>query len=336
LELSVTTKKQEVHILEKSTYDLSTDLALQQKHSKTELLELEQAVSNAKTELENIQTTRSSLENKIATLEDKAREDGNLAGAGETRVRKIEKTINSLEQKNTKLEKDLSEKTARAAELKSEILDAEKLRKDVPLLTRTREKEEHDLALAKSRHKDVQKTLADLEKRSAKLQNELAGLEQSRSESSMLGANITALRHDLTDLEARKNTIADAFDLHWGTVHAISRELIKRIDLLDDMIRRYSKTKSSGDVVAQLEVYKHSLEDILKLHNVKPYAFKEGTPLDLGKRRRVKIVEDVSGNRNSDAATATIVETIRPGYICPNGDDGDVILRKAEVITCDA
>ena len=120
-----------------------------------------------------------------------------------------------------------------------------------------------------------------------------------------------------------------------ATVQVMSRQLIRRIDLLEDMIRYY-RGKFAADTVSQLETLRDSFLDLLNENKVTVYSFPPGTEINIDHRRKIKIVESRNGNNGTNGSNggARILETVRPGYLCGgSADEGEIILRKAEVIT---
>lgn len=120
-----------------------------------------------------------------------------------------------------------------------------------------------------------------------------------------------------------------------ATVEVMSRQLIKRIDLLDDLIALYRKDEATQAVSEQLTALRQGFLDMLDEHFVKPYSLDPGTPLNVNERRRITIVESRAGDQGADQQGPTrVYKTVRPGYICGGTDASkEQILRKAEVIT---
>jgi len=135
---------------------------------------------------------------------------------------------------------------------------------------------------------------------------------------------MAALSTDLADLDIGAS---DDGETDWESVHAMSKQLIKKIDLLDDMVNRYRAEDRASDVADQLDLFKQSLLDILGKHSVEAFHFDAGTQLDVATRKRIVIVGGTKGSNSG-----TISNTLRPGYLCHNEELGkETVLRKAEV-----
>jgi molecular chaperone GrpE (heat shock protein) len=120
-------------------------------------------------------------------------------------------------------------------------------------------------------------------------------------------------------------------DLHAANgenVQQFAKGLIKRIDLLDDLIANVADRDASA--AAQLGPLRASFEDLLREHSVEPFTVEVGKPIDVATRKKITIVE---ATKDQDGATE-IAEVFRPGYLWQNGGGGaPMVLRKAEVRT---
>jgi hypothetical protein len=128
--------------------------------------------------------------------------------------------------------------------------------------------------------------------------------------------------------EERQKTFADAPDPTWGTVHAISKGIIRQVDLLDDLIGHLMSHNSSREAIEQMSIFRAGLMDILTEYSVEPYSFEPGFVVDVSARKRIQIVES-----REDSGNETRIETTcRPGYVCNNGGkEAQTLLRKSEV-----
>ncbi len=114
------------------------------------------------------------------------------------------------------------------------------------------------------------------------------------------------------------------------------RKLIAKLDLIDDLAKRYDNKWLYPRVAEQLGVLKRSFVDFLQDHSVRQFDLQPGTVLSLAERKRIKLVPLPNGSvRKPENGSADhpsyVVETLRPGYVFQNGDK-DVIIRKAEVV----
>jgi chromosome segregation ATPase len=114
------------------------------------------------------------------------------------------------------------------------------------------------------------------------------------------------------------------------------RKLIAKLDLLDDLTKRYDNKWRYPKVAEQLGILKRSFVDFLQDHSVRQFDLEPGTVLSVAERKRIKLVPLQNGAAkkpvsNGAATTSQVVETLRPGYVYRNGSK-DVIIRKAEVV----
>lgn len=113
-------------------------------------------------------------------------------------------------------------------------------------------------------------------------------------------------------------------------VDDVCRDLIKRLDLLDDLIERYQKGENT-EIVSDLEILKQSFQDMLGQYQVEPYSFDPDTEIDLEMRKKIQVVETVK--KRSKEKTSRILETVNEGYMRRLEGSQPVILRKARVTT---
>ncbi|MFT5407783.1 MAG: chromosome segregation ATPase, partial [Verrucomicrobiales bacterium] len=141
------------------------------------------------------------------------------------------------------------------------------------------------------------------------------------------------LQTELKILRNRKKTLTKAVDTEWGTVHLFAKGVIKRLDLVEDMIERYEAEDIGGDVTGQLKILRSSLQDALMEHSVEAYTYKPGTEISVGDRKRIKIIE-VDRTAPATPGKTNILKTLRVGYVCHNAEGSPkTILRKSDVIT---
>ncbi len=167
----------------------------------------------------------------------------------------------------------------------------------------------------------AQADLAALETRLAAARGDAAGLH-------VLSAQAAELTKSIKALEERRNTLSEAPDPNWGTVHLLAKSIIKQVDLLDDLIAHLVAHKAPTEAIEQMSLLRAGLTDLLADNSVVPYTFEPGTALDLASRKRIQIVE----SRDVPGTHTRIDRVFRPGYVCTNGTLGvQTLLRKAEV-----
>lgn len=123
------------------------------------------------------------------------------------------------------------------------------------------------------------------------------------------------------------------------TEQLICRELIDRLELLEDMLKRYQQSWFFPKVADQLNLLKDSFLVLLKNHSVDQFDLEPGTELSVDSRKKIQLisVDDLDDpklkrlSQQGDGQRTRVLQTIRPGYIYSKGGQ-DVIIRKAEVV----
>lgn len=125
------------------------------------------------------------------------------------------------------------------------------------------------------------------------------------------------------------------------TEQVICKELIDRLELLEDLMARYQQSWFFPKIAEQLNLLRDSFMGLLRNHSVDQFNLEPGTELSVESRKKIQLisVDDLddsrlkrkSAQKAEDAKRTTVVETLRPGYIYSKGGE-DVIIRKAEVI----
>jgi chromosome segregation ATPase len=113
------------------------------------------------------------------------------------------------------------------------------------------------------------------------------------------------------------------------------RKLIGKLDLIDDLAKRYDNKWLYPKVSEQLGILKRSFVEFLQDHSVQPFDLEPGTVVSISERKRIKLVPLQNGApkkaNGNGSQSSLVVETVRPGYVYRNGSK-DVIIRKAEVV----
>ncbi len=115
------------------------------------------------------------------------------------------------------------------------------------------------------------------------------------------------------------------------TVIVFAGDLIKRIDLVDILIQRFSGSSANAALDQQLRTLRASLEDILAQHSISEFTVAPGAEVDVDLRLRITIVESIAG-----PARPKVIDSFRPGFVYTAEDGREVILRKVEVKTSSA
>ncbi|MEO0414656.1 MAG: hypothetical protein AAF226_06860, partial [Verrucomicrobiota bacterium] len=118
------------------------------------------------------------------------------------------------------------------------------------------------------------------------------------------------------------------------TEEQICRQLVSRVDLLDDLYRQFRRKPFYRHATEQLGILKNSFIDLLAEHSVDKFDLEPGTELSIDHRKQIQLIQqqkNAAVAKKSGGARSRVVETVRSGYIYRrNGKD--VIIRKAEVV----
>lgn len=107
---------------------------------------------------------------------------------------------------------------------------------------------------------------------------------------------------------------------------AVGRALVKRIDLLDDMVRHAARRRDSR-VEEQLSLLRRDLVELLRECSVESFHFSDGDVVTADMRREIQIV----GGKAVGERTV-ISETVLCGFRYRHDAEETMILRKAEVV----
>ena len=285
--------------------------------SEVQLADLQKTITNAEAssieakqvqaDLTALHVQKTSLENEVASLKDTVntfKEDSEKAVKLRAEVSALESSVASLAPK----ENELQEITAKLAITERGLTS---------VISQTTD--------AEASYTQAKEALDAAQHELASAQANAKAAEQNKSEAEQ---SAVSLKERVAELEDQKETLESAQDLEWGTVHVLAKNLIRRIDLLDDLLKAVRAGKKDQDFVDQLVALREALLDILREHSVEAFHFPEGTPIDLSTRKRILIL----GGAEDSPSGKEIAATVRPGYFCSNGDLGsETLLRKAEV-----
>ncbi|MEM9016851.1 MAG: hypothetical protein AAGC68_07535, partial [Verrucomicrobiota bacterium] len=117
------------------------------------------------------------------------------------------------------------------------------------------------------------------------------------------------------------------------------RKLIAKLDLIDDLSKKYDNRWRFPKVADQLSLLKSSFLDFLHDHSVTEFQLEPGTVLSVEERKRIKLVPPTEANgtskrlpsSNGSNGSSKVIETVRPGYLLQSGN-ASIVIRKAEVI----
>jgi molecular chaperone GrpE (heat shock protein) len=180
--------------------------------------------------------------------------------------------------------------------------------------------------------------LAGMEKRGSAevdaMRKDLAAMEKRKGDYAQAEAQMKQwqeiekrLRGQLVELEEKHEIMRRGLNTDEATVLIFANDLIKRIDLIDVLIQRYTGTNGGG-IDQQLRTLRASFEDILHQHGVTEFEIAPGTEVDVAMRHRISIMDSVPGK-----SKPKVIENYRPGFIYSHPDGREIILRKVEVKT---
>ena len=209
-------------------------------------------------------------------------------------------------------------------------------------MEQTEQEKTAQVALFQKKQEEIEKSAHKLEELLQKLNdsekrvNDLRKLE-AELEKSVLRAQRSALsRKGIYSEEGESSTVM------WPeTEELICRELIERVELLEDLLRQYESRWFFPKVAEQLNLLRDSFMVLLKDHSVDQFDLEPGTELSVKSRGRIHLISlnevgDPRLKRKSiqnleNSSRTTVLQTIRPGYVYRNAGQ-DVIIRKAEVV----
>ena len=125
------------------------------------------------------------------------------------------------------------------------------------------------------------------------------------------------------------------------TEELICRELIEKMELLEDLLKAYQQRRFFPKFAEQLHLLQDSFMALLRNHSVDRFDLEPGTELSVESRKKIQLIsaddlgdpriKKISAQRKAKNGRTTVLETVRPGYVYRNGGK-DIIIRKAEVI----
>ena len=95
--------------------------------------------------------------------------------------------------------------------------------------------------------------------------------------------------------------------------------------MMDELTIQARPNNGDDGTHKQIALMRTALLDALAEHGVETFSYSDGSKIDETNRDRIEIVE-------GDPKQGKVITTLKPGFICRNGDDGKpTVLRKAEV-----
>ncbi len=292
---------------------------------------LEEQGLQFRTEIRSLEERYEALHEEKLTL---ASEDANLMKIREQLVETTAKK-RSVEDELTELKSGVKTFQARYRELQTQ---KESLLKD-------REELKAELNAARTEHDRLVKRSNESKEQQTKLTETIAAAERRIQSLKKLESEMEQAveRKRQQSLLSRSDVFSSGFDALPAKgqfpQEDFYRKLISKLDLLDDLTKRYDNKWRYPKVAEQLAILKRSFVEFLNDHSVKQFDLEPGTPLSVAERKRIKLVPLKNGasktpETNGNGSTphnSHVVETLRPGYVYQDGSK-DVIIRKAEVV----
>ena len=307
------------------------------------LKEAEEKISELDQELKELRETHEAEVQNWESRYDQLREEKLSLASEDSNLKRIREQIREAQAERRTIETNLK-KLRTGHETSSEQFES--LQEQKQSLLREREGLKAELNAARNELETAQKRQQQSEQRREKLAGTIASSEK----------RIAALQKLESEIEnvverKRKQGIISRSEIFSATSAELSspngefsredfyRKLINKLDLIDDLSKRYDNRWRYPRVAEQLTLLKSSFLDFLHDHSVKEFNLEPGTVLSVEERKRIKLVpqkESVSKKSKplpsrTNGQRSKVVTTIRPGYVYKDGGR-DVIIRKAEVI----
>tara|TARA_R110000850_G_scaffold20056_1_gene59980 strand:- start:522 stop:3716 length:3195 start_codon:yes stop_codon:yes gene_type:complete len=111
------------------------------------------------------------------------------------------------------------------------------------------------------------------------------------------------------------------------------RQLVTKLDLVDDLMKRYENKWRYTKIIQQLALLKNAFLELLEDHSVSQFQLKPGTPMCLNQSNRIDLapLKDGTLPKLKPFGKSEVIETVCPGYLFNDGSR-DIIIRKAKVL----
>ncbi len=312
--------------------------------AEAEIVSLRDTIEGLESEAEK---NREKFEAEISDWEtrfDQLREEKLTLASEDANLKRIRDQIHEAQAEKKGIESDLSKLSAG---MKNFQMQHEELGAQKEALLKEREELKAGLNAARLELESVQRRQAESQNQEEKLAETIDSAERriqslKKLESQMEQAVERKRQSGIlsrSDVFSSKEAAAAAASAEFSE-EDFYRKLITKLDLIDDLSKRYDNRWRYPKVSDQLSILKSSFLDFLHDHSVREFRLDPGTVLSVEERKRIKLVppdQATNGKKNLPANAAAngnssrVVETVRPGYIYKNGTS-DIVIRKAEVI----
>ena len=318
-------------------------------HERRTREEVEANYADARMEIEKLKSEAEELQSRFdAEVKeweeryDKLREEKLTLASEDANLKRIREQIIAAKEQKDEIEDELS---SLSEDMKTFQAQHDKIKTQKNDLVKDREELKAGLNVARSELESIQRRCSDSQSHEAKLAETIESAEKRIRSLKKLEAEMEQAfeRKRQKGILSRSEIFSEATSELISGDSEFSKEefykkLISRLDLIDDLSKRYDNKWRYPKVSDQLALLKGSFVDFLHDHSVREFQLDPGTTLSVEERKRIKLVppKDANGSRapqrNSENGSGSqVVETVRPGYVYQNGGK-DVILRKAEVI----
>lgn len=353
-------REQDLAVLEKTKAGFSNALSSNWKHlgiarsaadSERSARERSEAeIASAKAEIEKLESeaekNRIRFEEEIADWEkrfDQLREEKLTLASEDANLKRIRDQILEAQSEKKLIETDLSKLSSG---MKNFQRQHDELESQKDALLKEREELKAGLNAARLELESVQRRQAESQSQEEKLAEMIDSAERRIQSLKKLEAQMEqAVERKRQSGILSRSDVFSAKDIKETASHGdfseeeFYRKLISKLDLIDDLSRRYDNRWRYPKVCDQLSILKNSFLDFLHDHSVREFRLDPGTVLSVEERKRIKLVppDQANGKKGLPSApgqngnSSRVVETVRPGYIYKNGSV-DIIIRKAEVI----
>lgn len=206
-----------------------------------------------------------------------------------------------------------------AAPLPAVNNDGDMLKQQQQLLAQQRDAFRAEMAGAESRLASVRAEINALEGEKSKLTSETTGAPANA------GTNMDEL---ISSIEKIRDEISSGLaSSHEEETQLIYiNDIIKRLDLIDILIQRYSSPDRDKGIEKRLKELHGSFLTLLGSYGVTAFIISPGTALVPQMNEGVTVVEELAGPH-----TSKITECIHPGYVRVTKDGRQLMIRKLEV-----
>jgi len=318
-------------------------LSVENLQARADALEAERVAKQAKikaAEAQFIEVTQTggrlmSMSEALSSVEQRNEETArSLKKASEEELSLQVKISTLLDNQNRELARLEQIKKSRVAAEEEGLISADEIRKRIGALEKAESEAAQNLDKVELRLGQLARIESEGTKSVQTLQAELAAMEARKADFALAETKMRQwqdiekrLQGQLAELEEKHEVMRMGLTTDESTVLMFATDLIKRLDLIDVLIQRFSEGGNAA-LAQQLTTLRASFEDILHQHGVTEFEVAPGTVVDVALRYKIAITDSVPGK-----SKPKVIESYRPGYIYSSPEGKETILRKVEVKT---